>query len=337
MTTVAPDSAVLTPDAVEQALRAAAARATLAPSIHNTQPWRFVIDSFGPARLDLYADPSRRTPAIDPTGRQLAISCGAALFGARAALAAAGLDAVTTLLPKLSEPDLLASITIAGRAHPVDDAARRLDGAAGARHSNRRRFSPGLIPDGVVDPITHAAELEGAWLHQVRDLDDRVAVAMLTQRAEALQEADPAYRAELRSWTSDAPGRTDGIPSSAIPHVTGAAHDDVPIRDFDTRGAGQLPVETESSLDQTLLILGTAGDSRRDWLIAGQALGRALLELTSAGYVASIFSQVAEIPATREQLRHDLRLTGQPHLLLRAGVAATTPATPRRPLADVIT
>jgi hypothetical protein len=336
MTTVASDSAVLTPDAVEQALRDAAARATLAPSIHNTQPWRFVVSAAGTPRLDLYADSNRRVPAIDPTGRQRAISCGAALFGARAALAAAGLDAVTTLLPDPADLDLLASITIAGPTDAVDDVARRLDGAADARHSNRRRFSPGLIPDGVLDPIAHAAEVEGAWLHQVRDLDDRVAVATLTQRAEALQEADPAYRAELRAWTSDAPGRTDGIPATAIPHVTGAAHDDVPIRDFDTRGAGQLPVETESSLDQTLLVLGTAGDTRRDWLIAGQALGRTLLELTSAGYVASIFSQVAEIPATREQLRHDLRLTGQPHLLLRAGLAETTPATPRRPLADVI-
>jgi hypothetical protein len=333
MTTIASDTSVLTPNDVEQALRAAAARATLAPSIHNTQPWRFLV---GSSRLDLYADASRRAPAIDPTGRQLAISCGAALFGARAALAAAGLDAVTTLLPSPSEPELLASITIAGRTSGVDEAARRLDRAADARHSNRRRFSPGLMTDGVLDPIARAAEVEGAWLHQVRDLDDRVAVATLTQRAEALQQADPAYRAELRAWTSDTPGRTDGIPASAIPHVTGTAHDDVPIRDFDTHGAGQLPVETESSLDQTLLVLGTAGDSRRDWLIAGQALGRTLLELTSAGYVASIFSQVAEIPATREQLRHDLRLTGQPHLLLRAGLAEPTPATPRRPLADVI-
>jgi hypothetical protein len=340
MTTFAPDSLALTPGAVEQALRAAAARATLAPSIHNTQPWRFVVGTAGTAgtaRLELYADSSRRVPAIDATGRQLAISCGAALFGARAALAAAGLDAVTTLLPNRSEPDLLASITIAGRTGAVADAGRRLDQAADTRHSNRRRFRPGLIPDGVLDPITHAAEVEGAWLHQVRELDDRVAVATLTQRAEALQEADPAYRAELRDWTSDAPGRTDGIPSSAIPHVTGAAHDDVPIRDFDTHGAGQLPVETQSSLDQSLLVLGTASDSRRDWLRAGQALGRTLLELTSAGYVASIFSQVAEIPATREQLRHDLRLTGQPHLILRAGVAEPTPATPRRPLGDVIT
>lgn len=58
---------------IERALRYAAVRATLAPSIHNAQPWRFVVH---PRSLDLYAARSRLTPVIDPTGRQLAIGCG---------------------------------------------------------------------------------------------------------------------------------------------------------------------------------------------------------------------------------------------------------------------
>ncbi|MEJ7705138.1 MAG: hypothetical protein WKF47_16485 [Geodermatophilaceae bacterium] len=102
-------------------------------------------------------------------------------------------------------------------------------------------------------------------------------------------------------------------------------------------GAGALPTETRSSLTRTMFVLGADGDDMRSWLIAGQALGRVLLELTSAGFVSSILSQVVEVPKTRDQLHHELRLAGQPQLLLRVGVAEPTPASPRRPLDDVIT
>jgi nitroreductase len=318
---------------VAAVLRRAAGRATLAPSIHNTQPWRFVL---GPDRLDLYADSTRRVPAIDPTGRQLAISCGAALFGARAALAGSGYATVSTLLPDSADADLLASIVVVPSAAPVDGEAARLDNAAELRHSNRRQFGPELIPDAILDTLVRAAAAEGAWLQPVRELDDRVTVATLTQRAEAMQIADPAYRAELAAWTTDDPQRLDGVPVDAIQHVTDAAQDDIPIRDFDTRGEGELPADTHSRLDQTIMVLGTAGDSRNDWLVAGQALERILLELTRAGLQASILSQVTENTITREQLRHELRLVGNVQLLLRAGVAEPTPATPRRRMTDVL-
>jgi hypothetical protein len=324
----------LAPDVVEKALFHAAAQATLAPSIHNSQPWRFVVR---PGGLDLYADRTRTAPVVDPHGRQLAISCGAALFTARVALAAAQFDVVTSLLTEPAEPDLLASISVVGVAPSLDEMARRLDAATERRHSNRRQFGPELIPDDVRDVVTHAAEVEGAWLQPVRDLDDRVSLATLTQHAEALQAADAAYRYELRTWTAGDPNRDDGIPASAIPSATGPAHDDIPIRDFDTHGIGVLPAETRSRLTQSMFVLGTAGDQLRDWLVAGQALGRVLLELTSAGWVASILSQVVELPITREQLRTQLRLTGNVQLLLRAGVAEPTPSTPRRPLDDAIT
>jgi nitroreductase len=323
----------LAPD-IAVAIRRAAERATLAPSIHNTQPWQFVL---GLNQLDLRDDPARRLAVVDPANRQSAISCGAALFGARVALAADGLEVATQLLPDTGDPDLLATITVIGPSAEAAQNAARLDAAADSRHSNRRKFTSDEVPDAVIDVLRDAAAVEGAWLQPVLSLDDRVAVATYSQHADAMQNADRAYRAELRDWTTADPERLDGVPISAIPQATGAAHDDVPIRDFDTSSSGQLPEETRSSLQQTMLVLGTAGDGQREWLVAGQALARVLLELTSVGFVATIFSQFAEVPGTRQGLRQDLRLGGEPHLLLRVGRAESTPPTPRRQLDQVIT
>jgi nitroreductase len=319
---------------LEHTLYAAAARATLAPSLHNTQPWRFVV---GAGRLDLFADRSRQATVIDPDARQLIISCGAALFGARLALAAAGFDPVTSLLPDAKDPDHLAAVTVATREPETDQSASRLDELATRRHSNRRRFADAPVADAAIEVLTTAAIVEGASVHVARTFDDRLTIARLTQRADELQNADPAYRAELRTWTTADRERRDGVPASSVPRADGDAQDDVPLRAFDTTGTGQLPSGTHSRLSQTLVVLSTPGDTMRDWLFAGQALHRMLLELTSSGYVAEIMSQTVEVSAVREELRHDLRLSGRPQLLLRAGQAEPTEATPRRPLDDVIT
>lgn len=327
-----------TPEARQQALYRAAARATLAPSIHNTQPWRFVV---APDRLELHADAGRAVPVIDPDGRQLAISCGAALLGARLSLAAAGVDVRVELLPdEQAAPDLLAVLVPTGADAEPDTTARRLDAAARSRRSNRREFGPEQLPESVIDALGRAAHTEGAAVQFVSDLDDRVAIATLAQRAGATQDEDPAYHQELRTWTTDDPARTDGVPGVAVPHLTNrigdGSHDDVPIREFDTTGSGQLPSQTRSSLHQTMFVLTTPSDHRRDWLVAGQALYRVLLELTDTGYVASIFSQICEVPATRQELRRRLRLSANPQLMLRAGTAPPTAPTPRRPLAEAI-
>jgi hypothetical protein len=324
-----------TTKAAEVSLYHAAARATLAPSIHNSQPWRFVIR---PDRLELYADPDRAVPVIDPYGRQRALSCGAALFGVLASLAAAGVGVEVTSVPdQVNQPNLMASVILSEDAAAPELDGARLDAAADHRHSNRRQFAEGSVPDDVIDVLRQGAALEGADLHQVVDLDDRVMLAALVQRADAWQNADSAYRAEVRAWTTDDPSRRDGVPVAAVPHTTtGQHHNDLPIRDFDTSGLGQLPEQTGSSLYQTLAIISTAGDEVRDWLVAGQALYRVLLELTSAGYVATLLSQVCEVASTRSDLRSDLRLLANPQILLRAGIAVPTPAVPRRSLGEVI-
>jgi nitroreductase len=62
----------------------AAATAGHAPSVHNTQPWRWRVH---PDRLDLLAARERQLAAIDPRSRLLVLSCGAALHHAVSALA----------------------------------------------------------------------------------------------------------------------------------------------------------------------------------------------------------------------------------------------------------
>ncbi len=315
-----------------QALRQAAVRATLAPSVHNTQPWRFVITH---GTLEIHANWTRKLRVLDPTGRQLLISCGCALFNARVALAAAGYDAVVERFPDSAQPDLLARLTL-----PAESAEwlpiGALDAVVELRQTNRRRFADDPVPAEVIYSLINAAEAEGGQLFQITEAEHRLAAARLSQLADGEQNANPAYRAELRSWTSDDPRRRDGVPALAVPHVDAGANDDVPIRDFDTHGVGWLPVETHSSIEQCLVLLGTLEDRPAAWLRAGEALEHVLLEVTRQGYAASPLTQVVEIPRTRAQLRDELGLAMNPHVLLRIGRAAKTPASRRRRLVDVL-
>ncbi|MDQ2957787.1 MAG: nitroreductase [Actinomycetota bacterium] len=314
-----------------QHLRRAAVRATLAPSLHNTQPWQLAIAG---GELALLADGSSQLRELDPSGRQLLISCGCALMNARVSLATAGYSAVRRL-PDPDRPQLLAMIGGPHQDGPLSELAA-LDPMVELRQTNRRQFAEDDVPDELVDRLVAvAAEEQGLLFPVVRD-EHRYAVASLSQRADRQQNADAGYRGELRRWTGVEPGRLDGVPASVTPHVDGSSGDQVPIRDFDTSGDGELPSHTGSLMSQCLLVLGTVSDNRESWLRAGEALERVLLEITRHGYAVSVFSQVIEIPYTRAALRQELGLAMCPQLVLRVGRAQRTPATRRRRLVDVL-
>jgi nitroreductase len=318
-----------------QALRRAAVRATLAPSVHNTQPWRFVI---GKGVLEIHADWTRKLHVVDPTGRQLLISCGCALFNARVALAAAGYDGTTDRSPDPIEPGPIALVSLPNQ--PAERVSLgRLDAVIEQRQSNRRRFTDEPTPRDVLDALgaAAAAAAEDAQLIEIGRPEHRSAAARLSQEADQQESANPAYRAELRAWTTADPSRRDGVAAMAVPHADGGSGDDIPIRDFDTHGLGWLPTMTQSSMNQCLLLLGTLQDQPAAWLRAGEALERVLLEAALRGFVASLFTQVVEVPRIRQLLRAELDAAINPHVLLRVGRAPKTPASRRRPLADVIT
>lgn len=184
--------------------------------------------------------------------------------------------------------------------------------------------------------LAAAAEREQAALFHVEEPRHKLAVARLSQLADRYELADPAYRAELRRWTTDDPRRSDGVPARSVPFVSGRSHDEIPLRDFDTAGMGWLPRDTNSTRSQCLLLLTTDQDDRPSWARAGEALERALLELTMAGYAASPLTQVIEVAHTHGLLRSELGLGSHPQLLLRVGRAPAVASTGRRPLRDIL-
>jgi hypothetical protein len=292
--------------------------------------------------LSIVADRSRQLPVLDPTGRQLTLSCGCALFNARVAAAADGLTVRVTRFPEGPDSDALACLDLCTPDDmdvdaPVEAAdLREFEIAIAARHTNRRKFRDDPVPRSVLDIVQYSASLEGAVAIEVDTEQDRMTLARLSQHADAIQYADPAYRAELRRWTTDDPTRRDGVAARSVPHVDAGSGDEIPMRDFDARGTGFLPTETSSTRDQCLVLLGTEGDDAEAWLYAGEALERILLEISRNGLVASPLTQVVEVASARAALRSELRLTVYPHVLLRIGYAAPTAGSSRRAIEDVI-
>src|SRR5690349_11439149 len=95
-----------------------------APSVHNTQPWRWRIRP--ESTIELWADRGRQLAVADPDGRNLAISCGAAVHHLVVAGQALGVRTTVELMPVNEEPDLLARVRI-GPSRPEAEAAKMLD------------------------------------------------------------------------------------------------------------------------------------------------------------------------------------------------------------------
>jgi nitroreductase len=317
-------------------MASAVADAVLAPSVYNTQPWKFHLAG---DRIELFADRSRQAMVLDPTGRQLYISCGAALHHLEVALRGAGCDLTIEVLPDNNKDHLAAIVVKPGQ--PPDEREQTLAAAIPQRHSQREPFSTRPVSPQALRELRKAAEAEGGWVVILQNRDDQITLAVLQAHADQAEIGDPAYQAELLSWRRTEP-TDDGIPDSALPTVGQGRHSDVVLRNFTTaNGQNSRPVDargTQSPPDErpALLIIGTDCDGPAQWLEAGRALSHLLLTATGLGLRASMLGQVIDLPGARSQLRHLMRLVGEPQMVLRLGYGPPAAATPRRPLSEVI-
>jgi hypothetical protein len=305
--------------------------AARAPSLHNTQPWRFAVK--GDA-IELDADASRQL-LVDPDGREMLISCGAALYGLRLAVRSLGYLPEVELLPGSAGRAPLARIRL-GRAAPMTVDDRKMLAAVPHRHTHRGPFEAGPLPAGLLARLHDDARAEGATLAEIEPGPDRQQLMALVAASGRRQDRDPSSRAGTWSWSRDviSPAR-DGVPAHSFPAVPGRRAGQLPQRDFDLgRGIGLLP--TGGPAPPVMAVLFTRDDGEEDWLRAGQALHRLLLHAATQWVFASLNTQPLEDAATRALIRDLLALPGAPQMLLALGVSRTAPATARRPAEDLI-
>lgn len=309
-------------DAVEQAI----ALATRAPSVHNTQPWRWRLAD---DRIDLFADDSLMLSAADSEGRELLLSCGAALHHLRTACAAAGWATEVERMPRLFHPTHLATIRLAEHAPTTDELA--LVEAIEQRHTDRRPYDAHPVPPDYLQAVVAAAADANASAREMSPIEGIYISA--AQRAAARRHAgDADYRLELVMWTGQH-CTSDGIPASNC--VAPQENAPLPARVF-VQGA----VADESApMDYaTLIVIATETDDPAARLRAGEATSAAMLEATRLGLATCPVTEPLECPDIRADIRRELLDDkGFPQMILRVGYApeGEVAPTPRRAVTDV--
>jgi nitroreductase len=308
--------------------------ASLAPSVHNTQPWQFVAEGH---TLEVRADPTRQLAFLDESARQLHMSCGAAVEFARLAVRALGYSCIVRLLPRSDDPLLLATLTLGGTSLPAPG-ERRLYAAAPRRYTDRGPYEDKPVPPAMLTRMADAAAEVGCWLRVLNRPGDRLLAAILLEKAESIEAQDPRYREELSEWRRDG-AALDGVPDAAVPAWPADRVSDVPLRDFTRDGADPALDRRRYRPDverDALVLVGSDGDDRLSWLRSGRALAAVWLTATDAGLASQPLGQVTDVAATRHRLQRGLGLLGYPQLMLRMGFGHGRPATGRRPIEDTL-
>jgi hypothetical protein len=309
--------------------------AVWAPSVHNTQPWQYAAEG---SEITLRADSARQLAVADPGGREMMISCGAALFTAKLALRSIGYIPEVRVLPDPADPMLVAWLRWRRQAAPTAH-EQRLFNQVTRRRTHRGGFEPVPPPGDFIEALRQDAARYDATLRVAVTDQARAALAAITQEADWIQRLDCAYIRELAAWAPP-PGsaRLDGVPASAYPAHPEPTSPYFPGRDFAHGRSWGLPLPARISAARftgMVCLLTTPADDPAAWVNAGQALQRVLLTSAARGVAAALHSQPVEVSWLREAIRAQLRDGSHPQLVLRLGTVIQHAVSTRRPVPSV--
>lgn len=321
--------AVVDTDVIKDAVQLAGR----APSLHNSQPWRWVVD--GDA-IHLFLDADQAPRHTDTTGRELLISCGAVLDHLEVAMAAAGWKAHVERFPNPNNPDHLASLSFS----PMDfvtEGHRRRAAAILQRRTDRLPFAAPPEWDAFLQRL--AATVKSVWVRIDVIADEfRPQLAEASRMTESLRLYDSPYHAELVGWTTEI-AVSEGIPATSL--VSAAENERVGIGRADfpkvADGDRRADVATDHS---KVLVLSTYDDTREAMLRCGEVLSEALLDATMAGLATCTLTHITEVPESRQIVSALVARDATPRVLIRVGLAPGTddtgPPTGRRPVDEVL-
>ncbi|GGN64474.1 hypothetical protein GCM10010112_24740 [Actinoplanes lobatus] len=294
-----------------------------APSVYNTQPWRFAHRDDG--TIEVWADRCQALPAADPAGRELVISCGAALATLVLGIRWFGHQAVVRRLPDPAQPNLLAHVA-AGPAYSPGQQELDMFHAVLDRHTHRGRFADIAVAPALLARLTTLARSAGVRACLIRDQRKLRRMTRLTTAAQRIQLRQPPVQDELTYWlrAADTPER-DGIVSPEPDPPAGTT----PVRFRDTR-PDALPDRRA-----TTILLASGRDDPMAWLRAGEALQRMLLHAARHGVNAAIYTQPLEVPSVRARMAA-LTGGGYPQMLFQLGRSRGVSTAARRTPAEVL-
>ena len=320
-----------------QALTNLVRLATLAPSGHNTQPWKFAV---APNEIRIYPDLTRRVPAVDPDNRELWISLGGALENLLIAAERAGYQPETVYsLATIGEEHIAVSLRQTG-AKPVEKSL--FFDAIPVRQCTRSEYDG--KPVAVADLKKLEAAATGAGISPMLFTSAATIEPMLdyVNAGNDRQMTDPNFKRELTDWirfsNGEAIEKMDGLASRA------SGNPSVPRWLAKLFIGSLLNPKTETEKDDKLIrsssgmmLLVSPKNDKTAWIETGRAYERFALLSTAMNLKNAFMNQPCEVPALRAQLQDHLNLNGAfPQLLFRFGHGPVMPQSLRRPLGQVL-
>jgi hypothetical protein len=313
-------------------------RAALAPSGHNTQPWKF---SASGNVIWIYPDLTRRLPVVDPDDHALYISLGCALENLVITAAQHGYSAAVDYFPKDErEGCLRVRLTPNG-----SDSAEALFHAIPLRRSNRRAYDGRPIPDRNIEQLLSARDRDSITVKAFRpgapDIEPIIGFVREGNRA---QFSDRAFVNELVSWirfsATEVRERQDGLTARALgfPSIPRWLGTFIMTRLVGPEGEAKRQEKAIRGSSLLLLFIARRHD-RHHWIDLGRVFERTALTATALGIAHAHVNMPCEVESVRRKLASHLGLNQdeQPLLLIRLGYAKALPASPRRPIEQVMT
>jgi len=307
--------------------------ATLAPSSHNTQCWRFQIAD---KSISISPDFTRRCPAVDPDDHPLFVSLGCATENLVHAALAAGLQADGRFNPA-------GDGIIAVNLEAIQKRVTPLFQAIAHRQCTRGDYDGQPISPDELRQLEKAGTGEGV---SVRLLTARLAIESVLAyvvAGNAAQMNDPAFMAELKTWirfsADEALGSGDGLFTGAsanpvLPRWLGGRLMNI----FFTPKSENEQYARQIRNSSGIAVFVSERSDKTRWVESGRCYERFALQATALGIRNAFLNQPVEASVIRPQFAQWLGLSGQqrPDLVVRFGHGPVMPMSMRRPVQAVI-